>query len=71
MKKKYFIIVILLLMVGSVLLISSGADKKVNGGSTGTINPNTYDEIYNNMNAEDNYNLVCQIQRQICVRFPQ
>lgn len=58
MKKKYFIVVILLLMVGSVLLVSSGADKIVNGGSTGTINPDTYDEIYNSMNAEDNYNLV-------------
>lgn len=58
MKKKYFIVVILLLIVGSILLISSGADKIVNGGSTGTINPNTYDEIYNNMNAADNYNLV-------------
>lgn len=58
MKKKYFIVVILLLIVGSTLLISSGANEIVNGGSTGTINPNTYDEIYNNMNAEDNYNLV-------------
>lgn len=58
MNKKYFIVVILLLIVGSTLLISSGANEIVNGGSTGTINPNTYDEIYNNMNAEDNYNLV-------------